>query len=274
MRIVILTTDTPHHRYFIRQFLEQKPKDASVPLVVFETRPYPWRTNAQRHFRQTLPNVWNGIALNPYLQPATFNTEQTAYEHPRFFLDGDDSLPSGLPVVSVSNVNDETSCRIIGELKPDVFFVYGTGKLHSRVFSLPPLGSINAHGGLLPWYRGLDTSLWATLQGKPDQMAITLHRIEKDLDTGAVVAERRIGPAPELSIYSLRYFTTIPCLDLFLKVTRDLLAGSLHEEKHDPVPGSYYGPMPWLLKRKADRLLRRWVADGRSTTALNTSAHE
>ncbi len=266
MRIAVLTTDTAHHRYFLRRLSAQLPAGCDLVMAMFETRPYPWRRRARRHFFRAIPNVWRATALNPYLQPRAFNRRQHAYEFPRFFPDGDATLPPALTVETVHSVNDEAARRALAGAGPDVLYVYGTGKIVPETFALPAAGSINAHGGRLPDYRGLDTNLWAAYNGQPQAMGVTLHRMDEDLDTGPIYADRPVAAHPDLSIYSLRYFTTLVCVDLFLELTRHLVASTLTPRPNDRRRSRYYGPMPWLLKRRTDVLLRQW-ANGGSVTA-------
>lgn len=126
---------------------------------------------------------------------------------------------------------------------------------------MPPLGSVNAHGGKLPGYRGLDTNLWAAYRGRPEDMYATVHKVSEGLDEGSVYLDQAIAPHSELSIYSLRYFSTLNFIDLFRKVTLSLLKGSPSMRPHDPEDSSYYGPMPWVFKRQVEKTLRHWVSE-------------
>ncbi len=261
MRIVVLTTDTLHHRYFLRQLARNLPDGAEIVLTVFETRPYPWRRNAKRHLAQSLPNLWNGFVKNPYLQPKSFARRQDAFEMPRFFPDGDTSLPDEDSVERVQSVNLPEARELLSSAGADVFYVYGTGKIRPEIFDMPPLGSVNAHGGKLPGYRGLDTNLWAAYEGRPKDMYTTVHEVSEGFDEGSVYLDQAIAPHSELSIYSLRYFSTLNFVDLFRDVTLDLLKGSSSMRRHDPEDSNYYGPIPWVFKRQVETILRNWVPE-------------
>lgn len=229
-----------------------------VPLVVFETKGYPWKRLRKHFFWRQFPNVWKGLSDNPYLGADHYSKSQHAFEFPRFFPDGSDALPKGPHFGYVQDANDETTIKLLDDAKPDIVYVYGTGLLKSHVFDQPPMGSINAHGGLLPNYRGLDTNLWATLLDGPEQMAVTLHKVTSRLDQGGVFMERRLLPAPEMSVASLRYFTAKICTDMFVQISKELIQGSLVEDARNPADGKYFGPMPLRLKMITDRKLHQW----------------
>ena len=49
---------------------------------------------------------------------------------------------------------------------------------------------INLHISLLPWNRGSDPNLWSFLNDTPK--GVTIHRIEKGVDTGDILAQREV----------------------------------------------------------------------------------
>lgn len=260
LRIAILTTDTPHHRYFLRRMQGELPSGSRIVLNLFEEKPYPWRRNARRHLRETFPDLWRGLALNPYWQPAWFGARQAAFEERHFFPDGDRSLPDAFPTHRVRSVNDADAIDLLRTARPDIALVYGTGVIRARMFGLPPLGTVNAHGGLLPGYRGLDTNLWAIHEGRPEDMAVTLHFMDDDIDTGAVILQEHLQPVPGLCLTSLRYHTTLVCCRLFADLIRRADRGPLAARAQEVGRSRYFGPMPALLKLGADRRLRAYAA--------------
>lgn len=266
MRLGVLTTDTPHHRFFLRELNLRVSSDIEIVLGLFEEKPYPWRRRAARHFRQSLPNLWRATILNPYVQSRRFTARQLAWEEARFFPTGDRSLPSNLQRHVVPSVNDAEAKRLICEAKPDFLFVYGTGLVERDVFSIPALGTVNAHGGLLPGYRGLDTNLWAALEGRPDEMAVTLHKVDADYDTGEVYLQRRLGRIAGLDALTLRYHTTHTVISMTLELLQLIAAGRLAGRTQSGV-NRYYGPMPHLLKRRAGRIIRAYAAGAEQTAS-------
>ena len=265
LRLGVLTTDTAHHRYFLRTLHRELPSDARLVVSLFEEWPYPWGRRARRHIFRYWFNPWRALVLNPYMQWNSQTRRQAEFEAAHFFPDGDRSVPSQVDTHCVFSGNDDDAARILDEASLDLLLVYGTGRVEPKVYGRPRLGSINAHGGLLPGYRGLDTNLWAVLEGRPEDMAVTIHEVEREFDTGAVVAQARIGPVPGLRLENLRYHTTVLCVDLFLEAVCGYLAGRITPMPQDGT-SRYFGPMPGYLKRKCDGLLRRY-AEGTSAAS-------
>lgn len=259
LRIAILTTDTAHHRYFLRRLSKEKPKDVVIGGVLFERQPYLWRKRALRHFRSCFPNIVRGLLLSPYIQPRSLGRSIEAWERRRFFPDGDDSLPDSLACRNFWSVSDAESSCFLASTNPDLIVIYGTQKVSPDVLRMAKLGSINAHGGRLPDYRGLDTNLWAVLEGRPQDLCVTWHVAEAEFDTGVVLTSRNLPKARDLDLFSLRGYAAVVCTELLIELLPRVKA-----KLADAVPqkgeGRYFGPMPYLLKRKAGRLLREWVA--------------
>lgn len=258
LKIAILTTDTLHHRYFIRQIYREVSDHAEIVLNIFEARAYPWRQKMKRHFVRSLPNIWRGLILNPYFQPDTSNRIER-YERPRFFPDGDTNINSNIQTHIVESANDVETQTLLKGATPDLILVYGTGLLKSATYSLSKLASINAHGGKIPGYRGLDTNLWAAYEGRPDEMMVTLHGVDKKLDTGPVYLACPIEPQADLSLISIRYYTTILCTKMFIDLIKMFSSGAPKPMIQDLTNSRYYNPMPWLLKLQTNRKLGVWA---------------
>jgi folate-dependent phosphoribosylglycinamide formyltransferase PurN len=258
LRIAILTTDTLHHRYFLKRVYEETSDIAVVVLNLFETKSYPWRRNARRHFLGSLPNLWKGLALNPYLQPNLENRID-AYEKPHFFPDGNTAPPKEISSHEVYSVNDDDARDLLQKAEPDLILIYGTGLVKAATFSLSGRATINAHGGKIPGYRGLDTNLWAVLEGRAEDMTATLHQVDEGLDTGPVYMARPINRATDLSLITLRYHTAVLCTEMFIELVAAFSKGDPKPETQDLTESRYFGPMPWLLKRHANKMLKEWA---------------
>lgn len=268
LSIAVLTTDTLHHRYFLQEFSDSISPFGQVVLSVFEEKQYPWEGNAKKWFRKRFPNIWNGLIFNPYLQPRCFRLRENNYERSRFFPDGQTGLPDGIPCISVSSVNNEETRSALHQMAPDLIYVYGTGLVRPETFNLSSLCTVNAHGGKIPGYRGLDTNLWAVLEGHPEDMTVTLHEVDESLDTGSVFLERSIGTPPDLSIYSLRYYTTLIAVEMFTTLTHMFHQGTAYPTPQDNVHSLYYGRMPWLQKLRANQILHAYVTKNKTTDNL------
>ena len=116
---------------------------------------------------------------------------------------GKDLLPSpvkaralelGLPIFTPERIRREPELQArLGALRADVSVVVAFGQiLPPEVLAQPPLGCWNAHGSLLPRWRGAGPIQWCLLQGD-SSTGVGIMAMEEGLDTGPVLLERSIS---------------------------------------------------------------------------------
>jgi folate-dependent phosphoribosylglycinamide formyltransferase PurN len=74
--------------------------------------------------------------------------------------------------------------------RTDLLVLLGMDVVPSHVLDVPRLGTINAHNGALPAYRGMDAVAWAVLAGDP--VVCSVHVVTPDVDAGDVLAEMTV----------------------------------------------------------------------------------
>ena len=91
-------------------------------------------------------------------------------------------------LVEMPHINHPDVAALADRLNPDVIAVFGTSLIRGPLLEKGRLGIFNLHGGLSPRYRGADCTFWALYNGELDQIGCTLHRIDRGIDTGDLVA--------------------------------------------------------------------------------------
>ena len=94
-------------------------------------------------------------------------------------------------------------------------------RIKKETFNIPAIGTINAHPSLLPAYRGANPYLQTILHGE-NFSGITLHLIDENYDTGAILAQRKIKIKPKDTSKELRQRTVIAARQLFGELLKDL----------------------------------------------------
>lgn len=99
----------------------------------------------------------------------------------------------------------------------------------------------NIHFSLLPYYRGMYTSALPILNGE-EYSGVTLHRVDKGIDTGDIIAQRkfRLNEAETARSLYLKY--TSHALILLKEYIRSLLfyPNEVVSEAQNPAVASYY----------------------------------
>lgn len=148
---------------------------------------------------------------------------------------------AGIPVFSPDSVNTPEWREKIAALVPDLIIsVYYRHMIGTRILALPPLGAWNVHGSLLPRYRGRAPINWAVLHGE-SRTGMTLHRMVKSADAGAVVDQEGVEIGPR-DTAEQAFRKVLPCARTVLARQIDaLLAGTAKETPQDEAQANYFG---------------------------------
>ncbi|MBL7995233.1 methionyl-tRNA formyltransferase [bacterium] len=96
------------------------------------------------------------------------------------------------PGVEKGSLRDPQFIEQLKTYDADLFLVVAFRILPPEVFELPPLGSINLHGSLLPKFRGAAPINWAVMRGEKET-GVTAFFIQKKVDTGNMILQKSIS---------------------------------------------------------------------------------
>jgi methionyl-tRNA formyltransferase len=107
---------------------------------------------------------------------------------------------ANLPRMYTREINSDATCTFIAQLKPDVIVsAFFNQRIHEVITALAP-SALNIHPSLLPAFKGVDPVFYALLRDAP--LGVTVHRIAPDLDSGDIIAQRRLEHIPGASVLS------------------------------------------------------------------------
>ena len=112
------------------------------------------------------------------------------------------SMARGVPVVRVRSLSDDEAVERVRALAPDVAILAGAGILRARLLAVPRLGTLNAHMGILPRYRGMNVTEWARFTGAP--VGCTVHLVDSGIDTGDILQVAEVHTSSARSVSELR----------------------------------------------------------------------
>jgi methionyl-tRNA formyltransferase len=97
----------------------------------------------------------------------------------------------------------------------------------------------NFHPGILPHYRGSGAFTWSIINGEKST-GITLHEIDKDIDTGPIITVREFDIDDHATAYDL-FETGMDCIyDLFVENFENILKGNYHTQKFPKIENCLY----------------------------------
>lgn len=108
------------------------------------------------------------------------------------------ALQAGLEVATPESLKEPSVVEMIRAKQPDVICVVAFRILPESIYSIPPMGSFNLHGSLLPNYRGAAPINWAIINGETGT-GVTTFFLRRQVDTGAIILQRSIPIGPEMT---------------------------------------------------------------------------
>jgi len=155
----------------------------------------------------------------------------------------------GIPVLTPKKLDetflDHTRVRSI-----DLTLVAAYGKiLPKSLLDIPRYGSINVHASLLPLYRGASPIQHALLDGRTET-GITLMRMEPGLDTGPIIAAKKLAIDLDDTTETLTPRLAALGGKLLARTLPDWLAGNITPEKQNDAHATHCS-----MIRKEDGLI-------------------
>jgi methionyl-tRNA formyltransferase len=100
------------------------------------------------------------------------------------------ALENGLPILQPIKLKDEDFLNDLRSWNADLFVVIAFRMLPEVVWNMPPMGSINLHGSLLPQFRGAAPINHAIIAGEKES-GVTTFFIEQEIDMGNILLQER-----------------------------------------------------------------------------------
>ena len=101
------------------------------------------------------------------------------------------ALEKGLTILQPEKLKNPEFISQLKALQANLQVVVAFRMLPEVVWSMPPLGTINLHGSLLPQYRGAAPINWAIINGEKET-GVTTFKLQQEIDTGNILLQEKI----------------------------------------------------------------------------------
>ena len=96
----------------------------------------------------------------------------------------------GLLILQPEKLKAPDFLAALRALAADLQIVVAFRMLPEVVWNMPPMGTVNLHGSLLPQYRGAAPINWAVINGEKET-GVTTFKLQQDIDTGNILLQDR-----------------------------------------------------------------------------------
>jgi methionyl-tRNA formyltransferase len=146
------------------------------------------------------------------------------------------AVQKNIPVLQPERLKDPGFIEILKSFQADLQVVVAFRMLPELIWAMPPLGTINLHGSLLPQYRGAAPINRAIMNGET-RTGVTTFRLQQQIDTGNILLMKEIPIGPDETAGELHDRMKKIGAALVLKTIRGMISGVLQgspQEVSDP----------------------------------------
>ncbi|MBP6431124.1 MAG: methionyl-tRNA formyltransferase [Ferruginibacter sp.] len=98
------------------------------------------------------------------------------------------AVENNLKVLQPEKLKNPEFLEELKSLHADLQIVVAFRMLPEVVWNMPPMGSVNLHGSLLPQYRGAAPINWAVINGEKET-GVTTFKLKHEIDTGDILLQ-------------------------------------------------------------------------------------
>lgn len=161
------------------------------------------------------------------------------------------AVDKGIPVLQPEKLKNPAFLEELQSLKADLQIVVAFRMLPEVVWNMPPLGTVNLHGSLLPQYRGAAPINWAVINGEKET-GVTTFKLQHDIDTGNILMQESFPIGDKDSAGDVHDRMKEIGAQLLVRTIEGLTAGTLKEIPQDSLPSARHAPsgthQPSMLK--------------------------
>jgi methionyl-tRNA formyltransferase len=282
IRILILTSETPGNVYLVNRLLAEH---EVVGMVVESPRPALTQQEKRARRRSLFERhgavrALNKLAYN-WLRSRYLSRTEASIMTTEFSPGGaQPAYARSVPTEVVGNINDAACAAMIQRLGPDVIAVCGTSVIKPDIYSLAPLGTVNIHTGITPEYRSADPIFWALYANDPRKVGVTIHYVDKGIDTGPIIHQESVPLFATDSLASISVRCIRRGAELYLQTLRELQEGSVQTIRRNGVRDKAFysidlGIVQYLIFLWRFRRLRRGLPHPAcSVSATQSGVHQ
>lgn len=139
------------------------------------------------------------------------------------------ALKNNIPVLQPEKLKNGEFLSHLKSLNADLQVCVAFRMLPEVVWNMPPMGTINLHGSLLPQYRGAAPINWAVINGEKET-GVTTFKLQHEIDTGNILLKESFPITEEDTAGTVHDKMMHIGANLLLSTIKGLVAGNIKEQ--------------------------------------------
>jgi methionyl-tRNA formyltransferase len=144
------------------------------------------------------------------------------------------AVAHGIPVLQPVKLKSPDFIEELKHLNADLHIVVAFRMLPEMVWNMPPMGTVNVHGSLLPQYRGAAPINWAIINGATET-GVTTFKLKHEIDTGNILLKRKMNILPEDTAGTVHDKLMEMGAALLVETVKGLVENTIHEIPQDAI---------------------------------------
>ena len=146
----------------------------------------------------------------------------------------------------VNSVNSEACIAFLKKEEPALVIVNGTRIISRKVLESVNAIFLNTHGGITPKYRGVFGGYWAIANRDKDNFGVTVHLVDKGIDTGGIIQQQSIPFTSRDNIATYPYLMGGEGIRLMGQAIASFMDGNLETKDAQTTESNlYHTPTLW-----------------------------
>jgi methionyl-tRNA formyltransferase len=138
------------------------------------------------------------------------------------------AVEKGLHLLQPEKLKNPVFIEELRALEADLQIVVAFRMLPEIVWNMPPLGTVNLHGSLLPQYRGAAPIHWAVINGEKET-GVTTFKLKHEIDTGDILLQKSFPIGEEETTGEVHDRMKMIGADLLVETVKGLAEGTLQK---------------------------------------------
>ena len=144
------------------------------------------------------------------------------------------AVENNLPVLQPVKLKDPAFISALEAINANVFVVVAFRMLPEIVWNMPPMGTINVHGSLLPSYRGAAPINWAIINGEKET-GVTTFKLKAAIDTGNILLQDKLPITEADTAGSIHDKMMLLGANLLVTTLHGIIIHTLVEKKQEDI---------------------------------------
>jgi methionyl-tRNA formyltransferase len=142
------------------------------------------------------------------------------------------AVANGIKVLQPLKLKDPEFIKELKSLNADLQIVVAFRMLPEEVWNMPPFGTYNLHGSLLPKYRGAAPINWAIINGETES-GVTTFKLKHEIDTGSMLYQEKVPITEQTTAGDLHEDLMQVGANLILKTVKAIESGNVDLKVQD-----------------------------------------